>query len=295
MGPERKADRGAAPDAWSRAQLSTAEFGRLAAFIEEQCGIRMPPAKRIMVESRLRRRLRVLGLPSFAAYLAFLFNSAEGPAEQVHLVDAVSTNKTDFFREPEHFEVLVRTALPELARARGAGIGRPLAVWSAGCSTGEEPYTLAMVLSEVAAGLPGFRFFILATDISTAVLAKASRAVYEDDRIDPIPQALRQRYLLRSRDPSRRVVRIAPELRAHVRLRRVNFLDPDFGLREKMDVIFCRNVMIYFDRPTQETLIQRFCQHLVPGGYLFIGHSETVNGLDVPLRPVAPTVYRTYE
>ncbi len=291
MRPEERP--GPRPDPWSRAELSPAEFQRLAAFIQGHCAIRMPPGKRVMVESRLRRRLRALGLGTFREYLAVVFDPAQGPAEQVHLVDAVSTNKTDFFREPEHFDVLVRRALPELARGAGAGIGRPLAVWSAGCSTGEEPYTLAMVLSAVAEGLPGFRFFVLATDISTSVLERASRAVYEHDRIEPIPQALRKKYLLKSRDPARRIVRVAPEVRQQVRFRRLNFMDADFGLREKMDVIFCRNVMIYFDRPTQEGLIRRFCHHLVPGGYLFIGHSETVNGMDVPLEPVVPTVYRT--
>ncbi|MBE0617407.1 MAG: methyltransferase domain-containing protein, partial [Proteobacteria bacterium] len=202
------------------------------------------------------------------------------------------TNKTDFFREPQHFEYLVRAALPELVRT-GAGLRRPVAVWSAGCSTGEEPYTLAMVLAEVAESLPGVRYLILATDISTAVLHKAQQAVYEEERILPVAAPLRKKYLLRSRDRTRSLVRVAPELRQHVRFRMLNFMDGSFGLRESMDVIFCRNVMIYFDRETQEALLNRFCRHLAPGGYVFLGHSETINGLQVPLTQVAPTIYRS--
>jgi len=276
---------------WSDARLSPREFQQLGEWIQAGCGIRMPPSKRIMVEARLRRRLRALGMTSFGDYCAHVFG-ASGEDERAHLVDAITTNKTDFFREPQHFEYLVRAALPELVRSRGAGLRRPLAVWSAGCSTGEEPYTLAMVLGEVAAGMPGFDFLILATDISTAVLRHAAQATYAEERVAPVPLPLRKKYLLRSRDRGRQLVRIAPEARRHVRFRQLNFMDGEFGLREPMDVIFCRNVMIYFDCATQEELLNRFCRHLAPGGYVFLGHSETIHGLDVPLRQVAPTVYR---
>jgi chemotaxis protein methyltransferase CheR len=279
------------PGGWSGAALGEAEFRRLAEFIQGHCGIRMPEAKRILVESRLRKRLRALGLSSFRAYCDLVFG-ARGEAERLHLVDALTTNKTDFFREPQHFEYLVRTALPQLVRDTGAGVRRPLAAWSAACSTGEEPYTLAMVLSEVAEGLPGFRFQILATDISIRVLEHARRGVYAGDRVAPVPAPLRKKYLLRSRDPQKDLVRVDPEVRACVKLRRLNLLDDDFGLRELQDVVFCRNVMIYFDRETQEGVLNRLCRHLAPGGYLFLGHSESINGLKVPLRPVAPTIYR---
>ena len=276
---------------WSGARLEGAEFSRLATFIEGHCGIQMPPTKRIMLESRLRKRLRCLALSSFREYCDLALDDPSGGDERIHLVDAVTTNKTDFFREPHHFEILVREVLPALMRTSGAGVRRPLDVWSAGCSTGEEPYTLAMVLHEVAAGLPGFRFGILATDISTSVLAAARRGVYPERLIGPIPDALRRKYLLKSRDGSRSLVRAGPELRQAVRFRRLNFMDNEFGLRETQDVIFCRNVMIYFDRPTQEKLLLRFCRHLAPGGYVFLGHSESINGLRLPLRQVAPTVY----
>lgn len=277
---------------WVDARLTPREFSRLAEFIHAQCGIRMPPAKKTMLEARLRKRLRELGMADFATYCDHVLGARDRGDELVHMIDAVTTNKTDFFREPQHFEHLVKSALPTLMQEQGAGIRRDLAVWSAGCSSGEEPYTLAMVLAEVGARLSGFRYLILATDICTKVLHHARRAVYADERIAPIPAELRRRYLLRSKDSGRRLVRVAPELRQLVRFRRLNFLDDDFGLREPMDVIFCRNVFIYFDRPTQEAILNRFCRHLIRGGYVFLGHSETINGLDVPLVPVAPTVYR---
>jgi chemotaxis protein methyltransferase CheR len=165
-------------------------------------------------------------------------------------------------------------------------------IWSAGCSTGQEPYTLAMVLSEFAVSRPGFDFHILATDISTRVLEKAKNAVYDEDVVAPVPQPLKKKYLLRSKDRSSGLVKIAPELRGKVSFRRLNFMEGDFGLREQLDIIFCRNVIIYFDRQTQERLLQRFYGHMRSGAHIFMGHSETLSGLDVPLVSVYPTVYQ---
>jgi chemotaxis protein methyltransferase CheR len=170
--------------------------------------------------------------------------------------------------------------------------GRKLRVWSAGCSTGEEPYTLAMTLYEYAETVPGFDFQILATDLSTRVLEKAKQAVYDDERVEPVPKLMKNKYLLRSKDRSSGKVRIVPELREKVRFRRLNFMDDDFGIHEPFDIIFCRNVVIYFDRPTQERLLNKFYANLTKDGFIFMGHSETLNGLDVPLVMVHPTVYR---
>jgi chemotaxis protein methyltransferase CheR len=277
---------------WFDAHLSARDFQRLGAYIESHTGIRMPEGKRVMVEARLRPRLRELGLKSFTEYCARAFSGVADEGELVQLVDQVTTNKTDFFREPGHFDYLAQQAWPTLFRERGAGMDRELVVWSAACSSGEEPYTLAMVLSEIATAHPGFRFKVLATDICTSVLAQAQRAIYPVDRIAPIPRRLRERYLLQSRDPAQQLVRIVPSLRNAVRFRRLNLLDPDYGVREPVDVIFCRNVFIYFDRKTQERILNHFCRHLAPGGYVFLGHSEAINGHDVPLRAVAPTTYR---
>ncbi|KAB0669399.1 protein-glutamate O-methyltransferase [Oryzomonas sagensis] len=273
------------------AVLKDREFNRFSGFIYDEVGIKMPAAKKTMLEARLQKRLKALGMRTFEEYAEHVFSGAEKSSELIHLIDVVTTNKTDFFREPAHFDYLVKSALPALVEAREAGYRSPLKIWSAGCSSGEEPYTLTMVLSEFMANNPGFRVSILATDISTAVLEKAKNAIYTEDRVDPIPLQMKKKYLLRSRDKSKGLVRVAPHLRSLVQFRRLNFME-DFGMREQMEIIFCRNVIIYFDKPTQERLLNKFCRQLVPGGYLFLGHSETLSGLNVPLTPVASTVYR---
>jgi chemotaxis protein methyltransferase CheR len=273
------------------AVLKDREFKRFSAFIYDEVGIKMPPAKKTMLEARLQKRLKALGIGTFEEYADYVFSAAGKGDELVHLIDVVTTNKTDFFREPAHFEYLVKCAVPSLMDGNDAGFRAPLRIWSAGCSTGEEPYTLAMVMTEFAAANPGFRTSILASDISTAVLSKARNAIYTEDRVDTIPLHLKKKYLLKSRDKSRGLVRIVPELRSLVQFQRLNFME-EFGMREQMDVIFCRNVIIYFDKPTQERLLNRFHQQLRRGGFLFLGHSETLNGLNVPLSPVASTVYR---
>jgi len=272
--------------------MTDRDFQRLGAFIYDQCGIKMPPSKKTILEARLQRRLRGLSLTSFGEYCEYLFSPRGMEEELVPMIDLVTTNKTDFFREPAHFDFLRENCLPEMADAGGGGFRKKLTVWSAGCSTGEEPYTLAMVLSEFADAHPGFQYLVIATDISTRVLETAALGVYGTDKIGPVPPAMKRKYLLRSRDKADGLVRVVPELRARVKFRRLNFMDGDFGMREPMDVIFCRNVIIYFDKPTQEKLLNRFCRHLAPGGYVFLGHSETLFGLDVPLVQAAPTIYR---
>lgn len=273
------------------AVLRDREFNLFSSFIYDAVGIKMPLAKKTMLEARLQKRLKAHGIRTFEEYADYVFSAAGQGDELVHLIDVVTTNKTDFFREPAHFDFLVKSAIPSLIDSREAGITAPLKVWSAGCSTGEEPYTLAMVLSEFASACPGFQTSILASDISTEVLAKARNAIYTEDRVDAIPLHLKKKYLLKSRDRVKALVRIVPKLRSMVGFRRLNFME-DFDIREKMDIIFCRNVIIYFDKQTQERLLGRFYKQLAPGGFLFLGHSETLNGLNVPLTPVASTVYR---
>lgn len=264
-------------------------FERFSEFIKEELGIKMPASKKTLLEARLQKRLRELCMTSHEEYCEYLFSPAGMEEELSHLVDVVTTNTTDFFREPKHFEILSSRVLPELFN-RG-GQGRNVNVWSAGCSSGEEPYTLSMVLTEFSRLTPGFTFSILATDISSQVLRMAVRAVYPETKIAPVPQELRKRYLLRSKDRARKLVRIAPDVRSRVRFRRLNFME-EFRFDGQLDVIFCRNVVIYFDRATQEMLFSRFCRKLVPGGYLFIGHSESLAGMTLPLVQVAPTVYQ---
>jgi chemotaxis protein methyltransferase CheR len=272
--------------------LSEQTFQRIGQFVSNELGIKMPPAKRTMLQGRLMKRLRRLEMKSYEAYCDYLFSQEGRQREMVHMLDAVTTNKTDFFREPKHFEILTESLLPELVRVSGAGIRRRLMVWSAGCSTGAEPYTLAMVLSEYGNRWEDFNFSILATDISTKVLARAREAIYTETEAKPIPQTLKKKYLLRSKDRSRQIVRIAPELRAKVQFCRLNFMDQHYGMHTPMDVIFCRNVLIYFDFQKQKHVLTNLCRHLRPEGYLFSGHSETLNGFNLPLHQVATTVYR---
>jgi chemotaxis protein methyltransferase CheR len=270
--------------------LSSRDYSRLCDLIYREAGIALNSEKKTMLEVRVKRRLKDLNLSSYSQYCDYLFASQGQNDEIVHLIDVVTTNKTDFFREPGHFNFLVDKVLPQLTNGNGGG--RPFLVWSAGCSTGEEPYTLSIVLSEYALAHPGFRFRILATDISTQVLAKAELGVYTNEVVAPVQATLRMKYFLRSRDRASNRVRVSPELRRLVEFRRLNFMDADYGIAEKADAIFCRNVIIYFDRPTQQRILAKLCQHLLPGGYLFVGHAETLHDMSLPVAPVAPALYR---
>jgi chemotaxis protein methyltransferase CheR len=270
--------------------ISARDYSRLRKLVYEEAGIALGSGRKTMLEVRIRRRLKELAIPSYSDYCDYLFSQHGLKEELSGLIDVVTTNKTDFFREPKHFEFLTATALPAVTAA--GPLRRPLLVWSAGCSTGEEPYTLAMVLSEYGLTHAGFSFRILATDVSTTVLEKAQRGIYPSDAIRPVPAALKVKYFMRSRDRSSERVRVVPELRRLVEFGRLNFMDPDYGLRGKVDAIFCRNVIIYFDRPTQQRILQKLTRYLEPGGYLFVGHAETLHELDLPLTPVAPALYR---
>jgi chemotaxis protein methyltransferase CheR len=270
--------------------ISKTDFVRLRSLIYEQSGINLSADKKIMLELRIKRRLRTLNLPSFAVYCEYLFGHQGQREEIVHLIDAVSTNKTDFYREADHFDFLVQKALPDLMARNESG--RPLLIWSAGCSTGEEPYTLAIVLNEYALAHPGFCFKVLATDISTTVLAAAERGVFTSEVVRPVPAELRRKYFMRGRDSNSNLLRVVPELRKQIEFRRVNFKDANFGLSQKADAIFCRNVIIYFDRSTQQQILEKLYSYLVTGGYAFVGHAETLHDLNLPLVPVAPALYR---
>jgi len=274
------------------ARLTDRSFERFSRLVYEYCGIKLPPHKRSMLEARLQKRLRVLDLHTFEDYAEMVFTREGSTEELVKLIDVVTTNITDFFREPAHFDYLMHSALPFMVSSFGSGIRQPLRVWSAGCSTGKEPYTLAMIFKEYQVCMPDFHFEILGTDICTDVLAEAVQGIYAAVKSEPIPTPLKKKYLLKSKDPEVRQVRIVPELRSLVRFRRLNFMDDDFGFREPFDVIFCRNVIIYFDRPTQERLLTKLVDNLASGRYIFLGPSETLLGMNLPLTQMAPSVYR---
>jgi chemotaxis protein methyltransferase CheR len=268
--------------------LTNRDYARLCKLVYAEAGIHLGTGKKIMLEVRIKRRLRDLDLDSYAQYCDYLFGHKGLKEEIVPLIDVVTTNKTDFFREPGHFKFLAEKAIPEMVARRG----NQLLVWSAGCSTGEEPYTLAMVMSEYAQAHPGFGFKVLATDISTTVLKKAEMGIYTDEVVSPVPDALKRKYFMRSRDRDSNRVRVVPELRRLVEFRRLNFMEENYGLAEKADAIFCRNVIIYFDRPTQERILSKLSHHLVPRGFMFVGHAETLHDMNLPLEPVAPALYR---
>ena len=271
-------------------RLSKRNFELLSRYIYNYSGIKMPHTKMTMLEGRLRRRLRATGLPTFDSYCDYLFKHDGIEAEAIFLIDAVTTNKTDFFREPKHFDYMVQKALPDILNQYG---DRRIRTWSSACSTGAEPYTMAMVLADVlAAKAPERDYFVLATDLSTDVLQKAQRGIYPSDLLQPVPAAMMQKYVMRASDSRRPEVRINPGLRSRVGFARLNLMDDVYPVGDPMHIIFCRNVLIYFDKPTQQHVLTRLCNCLLPGGYLFIGHSETVTGFDLPIKQVANTVFK---
>ncbi len=204
----------------------------------------------------------------------------------------MTTNKTEFFREPDHFQFLAEHAVPRLMATSRGGAGATLKVWSAACSTGAEPYTLAMVLADLGHQISAPRYAITATDISTEVLDVAISAIYPEAMVVPVPPEIRRRYVLRSKDRSRHLVRIVPELRAAVRFARLNLMDATYAVDREMDIIFCRNILIYFDKETQQAVLRHLTDHLRTGGFLFLGHSETLAGFQLPVEPVGPTVFQ---
>ena len=268
--------------------LDVVRLRRLAAAITRVLGIKLPDAKLTMLHGRLQRRLNELGMRSLGDYEQRLRDPAHAEAERIELLDLATTNKTDFFREPVHFQYLTQRALPALSTRGDRWVCR---VWCAGCSTGQEVYTLAMVLGDYARTHPGFNYEIVATDVSTRALREAAAATYPAELVEPVPPALRQRYLMRGKSARGGMVRVVPELRAKVKFGRLNFMASHYPLGE-LDIVFFRNVMIYFERATQKQVLERQCRVLRPGGYLFIGHTESVAGLDIPLTPETSSILR---
>jgi chemotaxis protein methyltransferase CheR len=269
-------------------QLSARNFQRLATFIQDYSGIKMPANKRTMLEGRLRRRMRATRISDVNEYCRFLFDEDGLEAETIHLIDAVTTNKTEFFREPAHFDFLVAKGLPALA-TRGK---REIKIWSSACSTGAEPYTIAMIMDEFCEKQRGLDYSILCTDICTEVLDQAIAGKFSEAMIEPVSMARRQRYLMRARDASRSEVRIRPELRGKLAFARLNLMDDAYPIETDLDIVFCRNILIYFDKVTQAKVLKRLCNHLSPGGYLFLGHSESIVGIDLPVVQIANTVFQ---
>ncbi len=267
-------------------ELTDTQFDQIRDMVRQQCGIHLHDGKKQLVKGRLAKRLRELHLESFRQYIEHLGRDGTG-GELVAMLDAISTNQTSFFREAPHFDMLRDAVLPRLA----AGSSRRMRVWSAGCSSGEEPYSIAITLREALEDASSWDIRILATDISTRVLATARRGEYGADRLSSVPPIWRSRWFGCTGSRSRRMYRVREDLRGMVTFARLNLMGP-WPMSGPFDVIFCRNVMIYFDRPTRERLVRRFSDLLAPGGTFFVGHSESLTGIDHGLRYVQPTVYR---
>ncbi|HAO42359.1 MULTISPECIES: CheR family methyltransferase [unclassified Afipia] len=272
--------------------LSDRHFRSIAELIEGQVGIKLPAGKRLMLEGRLHKRVRALNYSCLDEYVERLFEAGQFDAEFTHLIDVVTTNKTDFFREPSHFSFMKEVAVPDLLKS-ARGSSRGLKIWSSACSTGMEAYSAAMVLDDLVRAGSRFQFRILGTDISTSVLRIAEAAIYTREVIAPVPEALAKRYFLSSKDQSRAEVRVVPELRRSAHFMRMNLMDSAYPVDRDVDIIFCRNVLIYFDKKTQRKVVDQLCSHLRPGGYLMVGHSESMVRNDSPgLRQVQPTIFK---
>lgn len=270
-------------------QLTDTQFQKFGSLVYRKTGIYLKPEKKELLKARLGKRLRACGIDSFKKYYDYVINDQSGK-ELIHLIDSISTNFTSFFREQSHFDYLTETILPTFMQ-EGRGGGKDILFWSAACSSGEEPYTLAMVVEDFFEHHPGRRYKIVATDISTKVLAHAQRGVYTDDQIGKVPKPFLKKFLQKGVGRSAGYVKIKKHLRQMITFDRLNLMEK-FPWQEEMDVIFCRNVMIYFNRETQQELIKKFYGTLAPGGYLLIGHSESMSSLDHDFKQVDATVYR---
>ncbi len=265
--------------------LSDAEFNQISSLVKSLAGINLHEGKKELVKARLSKRMRQLGLKSFQEYIDYVKKMSE--AEITTMLDILSTNLTYFFREPQHLEVLREQVIPEVTRTRK----RKIRIWSAGCSSGEEPYSIAMVLNEAIPDLGHWDAAILATDLSTRVLQTASTGVYRQERFRELPKHLISKYFTQIQAKPEKVYKAGDKLRKLIHFARLNLMEP-WPMKGPFDVIFCRNVMIYFDKPTQGKLVNRYFDILKPGGMLFLGHSESLTGIDHKFKYVQPATYR---
>ena len=277
----------AIPDAPREFVFSDADFRSLVALAREHAGISLSDSKRNLVYTRVSRRLRALGFTAFRQYRDYL---AENNAELESFINAISTNLTKFFRESHHFDHLRSQVVVPFLKGGQRGDGR-FRIWSAGCSTGEEPYTIASVVRHEMPKASRHDIRILATDIDTDVLAKAARGIYPSAGFESVPRVYRDYFEPTNEGRNADNLMATEELRSLIVFRRLNLMDP-WPFRGKFDVIFCRNVMIYFDNATKTALIDRFIQSIKPGGFLYIGHSESFHGTHPELQLIGRTTYR---
>jgi chemotaxis protein methyltransferase CheR len=275
--------------------LNEREFQLFRTLIHRRTGIWLRDGKQIMLASRLGRRLRHYGLSSFAEYYQLV--QAAGNEEEIgELINCVTTNKTSFFRELHHFDFLSQTVVPEILHASGRGQAKTISLWSAACSTGEEPYSIAIALEEalrVQRTYSGeWQIHVTASDIDTKVLETAQRGVYDASVLESVPLDLQKRYFLRGKDNMKGAVKVKEMLTSHVEFLRINLMDAVWPIKGPFDAIFFRNALIYFQQETQDTFLRRMARLLRPRGYLFLGHSEHIPWLHDVLEPLNKTMYR---
>lgn len=270
--------------------ISEKEFVLFQALIHREAGIYLSPVKKVLLEGRLSRRVRELGLDSFGAYYHLV---VDGNGEElIRLLDCISTNETHFFREPQHFEFLGKQVFPEWTVQAASGLRpRRVRAWSAACSTGEEPYSLAMALCAHFPPASGWEIEVLATDLSTRALDKAQAGIWPLEKAQEIPPKYLKSYMLRGTRSQAGKIKVSPEIRSVVHFQRLNLKDETYPITGLFDLIFCRNVLIYFDSELRLRVTQRLLNHLAPTGHLFLGHAETLSGLAERVRSVIPTVY----
>jgi|GEM_PF-80219 len=272
-------------------RISDDDFQKIQSLVYEKAGINLHDGKKSLVQSRLSKIIRRKGLEGFREYYNLIVRDQSGN-HLVELLDAITTNHTYFFREDAHLQWLSDTILPDILRLPDVQRDGEVRIWSAGCSTGEEPYTLAIHILERCNFPARYRLKVLATDLSTKVIRIADRGEYPEERLQQVPASIRQRYFNRVRtEEGTSYYRVNKEVRNQITFRKFNLLSP-FPFRKGFDVIFCRNVMIYFDREVQQRVVSKFVQAIKPGGYLVVGHSESLSGVEHPLKYIGPTVYK---
>ncbi len=272
--------------------LSNAEFKYIAGMLYERFGIYLSEQKRILVEGRLSKRLRQLGLFSFTLYFEYLLADKTG-TELSELINRITTNHSFFFREREHFDFLVKTLLPGLEEKMRANSRYPVRIWSAGCATGEEVYSISMLLREYyGKRLDSIDLGLLASDISLAALQEAGVGDYADAKLRELPPSYKKAYFVQK---SEDVFSISLEIKKMVLFKRLNLMAESFPMKGQFDAVFCRNVMIYFDQESRRKVVQTLFNYIKPGGYFFIGHSESLRREDCPFEYIKPAVYRKGE
>jgi chemotaxis protein methyltransferase CheR len=269
-------------------EMTDQTFACFSRLIYDECGIQLPPSKKTMLKTRLNKRLKAKNIKNFYKYYQYV-RDENNIDEKIMMLDVVSTNKTEFFRERMHFNILRERIFPEFME-RADKQSRTIKIWSAGCSSGPEPYSIAMTAAEYFRHKALYDFQIKATDLSTQILKRAVTAVYTKEELRTVSPEYTKKYFMHGKGRMKNLFKVVPEIRKKIEFYRLNLMDRVFDI-EDQDIIFCRNVIIYFDKETQKALFEKFYRRLKKGGYLFLGHSETMHGISKKFRLVGPTTY----